>query len=103
MRASNQPRGPHMSNEERLTRLEITIENINHTLYRLDKRFDEVDKRFELIDKKFELIDNKIDKLRSDINGNNIDINNRLWMLFRWMIGLIFGLAVIMGHGFHWF
>lgn len=82
--------GDDMKNdhESRLTRLEVTIENINGTLGRIEKRFDQIDKRFDLMDQK---IDSKFDSL-----------NNRIWFNFYWMIG---GFATILGvlaHGLHW-
>ncbi len=36
---------PNNNHESRITRLEVTIENINETLVRFEKRFDKIDNR----------------------------------------------------------
>lgn len=69
------------SDEVRLALLEQSINNINDTLIRFEKRFDKIDERFDKIDK----------EMKSD---------------FRWLItifgGLMLGLAGLVAHGFHW-
>lgn len=62
------------SNERRLTILEESINNINNTLVRFEKRFDQIDAKFEKIDSKFE-------RLESENKTH-----------FRWVIGSILGL-----------
>jgi hypothetical protein len=41
---------PNNNHESRITRLEVTIENINETLVRFEKRFDKIDERFDKLD-----------------------------------------------------
>lgn len=71
----------HYDHESRIVRLETTIENINQTLIRMEKRFDG--------------IDNKLDKLDS-----------RIWFVFCFLLTTMLGgftaLLGVMAHGFHW-
>ena|ERR1700733_14946062 len=74
--------------DTRVALLEQSVENIHHTLIRLetklDKRFDAIDKRFDEMDKKFE---GKHTKLEDKMDGQ-----------FRWVMGSIFGIYIsIMG------
>ena len=70
------------SDDVRLALLEQSINNINDTLVRFEKRFDNNDNEFKSIQL----------EMRSD---------------FRWLVsifsGLMLSLAGIMAHGFHWF
>lgn len=45
------------NHESRITRLEVTIENINQTLIRFDKRFDDLEDKFE---SHFNKLDNRM-------------------------------------------
>lgn len=94
--------GNNMKNdhESRIVRLEVTIESINQTLIRFEKRFDSIDKRF--------------DKLETDMkynfesmNSRFETINNRMWSNFLWLLSAMFLfsgiLCGIMAKGFHWF
>ena len=71
----------HYSDDVRLALLEQSVNNINDTLVRFEKRFDRIDDQFEAIK----------DNMKSD---------------FRWLVtifgSLILGLSGIMAHGFHW-
>jgi len=77
------------SDETRLALLEQSINNINDTLIRFEKRFDRIDDQFKGVNDEFKSIR---DEMKSD---------------FRWIItifgGLMLGLAGLMAHGFHWF
>ena len=89
--------------ENRLTRVEVTIENINETLIRFEKsmnnRFDTMDKRldsFELkMDKGFDSLELKMDRGFQIING-------RIWNNFYWIIGGFVGILGILAHAIHW-
>jgi len=69
------------TDDVRLALLEQSVNNINDTLVRFEKRFDRIDDQFETIKS----------SMQSD---------------FRWLVtifgGLILGLSGIMAHGFHW-
>jgi len=70
------------SDEVRLALLEQSINNINTTLIRFEKRFDQLDERYN--------------QMESSIK---VDIR---W-LFSIMIGGFAGMFAIMAHGFHWY
>ncbi len=78
----------HYSDDVRIALLEKSINIINDTLVRFEKRFDNIDNQFKVIDNEFKSIRNE---MKSD---------------FRWLVtifgGLILGLSGIMAHGFHW-
>jgi len=81
---------PHQySDETRLTILELSINNINNTLVRFEKRFDQIDNKFDKVNEKLETI----------LKESNAD--------FRWLVKFIIstsiGLGALMAHGFHWF
>lgn len=65
-----------------LALLEQSINHINETLKRFDKRFD--------------VMEAKMDKMDSRIDSN-----------FKWTFGLMYssiaGILVLIGHQFHWF
>lgn len=65
----------NFDHESRITRLEVIIENINHTLIRLDKRMDVIEK----------------------------DIKDNFKWTITTMIGFALVLCGIMARGFHWF
>lgn len=67
--------------ENRITRLEVVIENIAQTLSRLE---------------------GKIDGLDSDMKQGFKDINNRLWTNFFWMVGGFAGVLGIVAHAMKW-
>jgi hypothetical protein len=68
----------HYSDDVRLALLEQSITNINDTLVRFEKRFDNIDEQFK--------------NIRSEMKSD-----------FRWLLTIISALAGIMAHGFHWF
>jgi molecular chaperone GrpE (heat shock protein) len=65
----------------RIARLETTIDNINQTLIRIEKKLDNLEDKTE--------------------NGFN-KINNRIWINFYWTIGGFATILAIMAHGFKW-
>ena len=79
----------------RLALLEQSIEHLNATLQRFEKRFDRIDARFEQIDVKFAHVDAKFEKLDSRIDSN-----------FKWLLSVMiagFGsLLGIIAHTQHW-
>lgn len=74
------------SDDVRLALLEQSINNINDTLVRFEKRFDKIDEKLDTIEK----------SIRTDMRSD-----------FRWLVtifgGLLLGLSGVMAHGFHWF
>lgn len=60
--------------EARIVRLEVTIENINATLIRLE----------------------------TNIDSNFKSLNDRLWTNFFWMLGGFIGLLSLLAHSFGW-
>ncbi len=84
------------SEETRISLLELSIQHINETLLRLEKRFDKIDSKFDKVDSRLESIDNKID-------------SNFKWLLSFVLSGLglmisgFAGIFAIMAHGFKWF
>jgi uncharacterized protein YpuA (DUF1002 family) len=80
---------PQHTDDTRLTILELSINNINSTLVRFEKRFDQIDNKFDKVDEKLETI----------LKESNAD--------FRWLVKFIIsasvGLGALMAHGFHWF
>lgn len=68
----------HITDDNRLTRLEVVIESINETLKRLDSRMDR--------------IESKLDKLE-----------DRLWTHFYWTITGFTGTWVMLAKVLHWF
>ncbi len=67
----------HHSEDTRIALLEQSINNINETLIRFEKRFDQLDAKIE-------------------------SINNRLWSIFRWTIGGFVGTWGMLAHVLHW-
>ena len=65
------------NHESRITRLEVTIENINQTLASINRNLEHIDA--------------KIEKL-----------NDRLWTNFFWMIGGFASILAVIAHAFHW-
>lgn len=88
------------SQEVRISLLEQSMNHINETLMRIEKRFDRIDDRFTFLeaklDKKFDDSDKKLDKFDA-----------RLWTNFYWILGTVFTLcsvlAGLMAKGFNWF
>lgn len=78
----------NMDHESRITRLEVTNENICQTLIRLEKNIDDgfkdIDKRFDKIDQRFGSID------------------NRLWVNFYWSVGAFAGVLTLLARILHW-
>ncbi len=77
------------TDQTRLALLEQSINNINNTLIRFEKRFDKLDVRFDRVDEQLNVI-------RKESNSD-----------FKWLLtifgGLIFSLFGIMAHSLHWF
>lgn len=84
------------SDDARLTILENSVKNINDTLIRFEKRFDQLDAKLERIDAKFDRIDAKFERINDAMKSD-------LRWTFTVFSGLILGLAGVMAHGFHWF
>ena len=71
-----------LEDRDRLTRVEVKVEEIDKRFEQVDKRFEQIDKRFEQIDKRFEQIDSRLERLE----------NIMMWgfgLLFTTMIGLV--------------
>ncbi len=76
------------SEDTRLALLEQSIEHLNATLQRFEKRFDHIDAKFDHIDAKFEKLDSRID-------------SNFKWLLSIMLAGFGSLLGVI-AHTQHW-
>ncbi len=76
------------NHESRITRLEVTIENINQTLSRMEKRFDNIDSNF------------------LDMRKEMLEIRKEGWSQFKWLFSLYTAGAIsllgVMARGFHW-
>ncbi len=64
--------------------LEHSINHINDTLCRFEKRFDKIDDHFN--------------EMRAEFK----DVRKEMKYDFRFLIGAICALAGVMAHGFHW-
>lgn len=78
--------------EGRVTRIELSIESINQTLIRLEKRMESIDNK---MDGSLKVLDNKI-----DVGFKSL--NDRLWNNFYWMIGGFTGVLGILARVLHW-
>ena len=78
--------------EGRVTRIELSIENISQTLLRLEKRIDSIDNK---MDSTLKGLDNKI-----DVGFKSL--NDRLWNNFYWMIGGFTGVLGLLAKVLHW-
>jgi len=89
----------HYSDDVRLALLEQSINNINNTLVRFEKRFDNIDSELREIRNEFS------GELKG-VRGEFKSIRSEMKSDFRWIVtifgGLMLGLAGIMTHGFHW-
>ncbi|KTD27502.1 SlyX family protein [Legionella micdadei] len=100
------------SGDTRLALLEHTINDINKTLERFEKRFDRLE---EKIDSQWGAMNSKIDSQSSSINskidGQNSSINSKIDSHYRTTINMLLGLyggviAVLVtaiGKAYHWF
>ena len=88
------------NNDVRLALLEQSINNINDTMIRFERRFDK--------------LDTELKEFRQDVNSkletfnNRLEtFNNRLWVNFYWILGTMFTLACagagVLAKGFGWF
>lgn len=74
---------PHQHSEDtRIALLEQSINNINNTLVRFEKRFDRIDAKLESM---------------------QIESNSDFRWLVKFIISTSVGLSALMAHGFHWF
>ena len=73
----------HMKNdhESRITRLEVTIENINQTLIR---------------------VENRLEHLENKIDDGFKSLNNRIWNNFYWMVAGFGSVLTLIAHSLHW-
>ena len=69
------------NHESRITRLEVTIENINESLKQINNKIDQNSTQ----------INNKIDKL-----------DNRIWQIMFFIVSGFAALLAVMAHGFKW-
>lgn len=83
-------------NENRITRLEVTIENINHTLSRLESKMDS---GFTHLNGR---MDDGFKSLNDRMNEGFKGIDNRIWANFYWMIGGFASILMILAHAQHW-
>jgi chromosome segregation ATPase len=91
--------------EERLSLLEVKMEEIGTTLVRIegvlgslfqmvqgiDRRFNELDQRVDRLDQRFNELDRRVDKLdlRFDRLDQRVDrLDERVVKLFLWVIGI---------------
>lgn len=91
------------SDKIRLVVLENTIDKVNDSLKRIEKRFDKVDSRLDFIevkfDKKFEQIDGRFDNIDGRFEQTNREIlyvHKENQVQFRWIMGAILGLYGIL-------
>ncbi len=93
--------GESMKENTQIALLKQSIEHINETMMRMEKRFDQLDHRFDYlekkmddgfskIDKKFDKVDEKLEKLDDKIEH----VRRQSWSQFRWIIGAIVALFV---------
>jgi uncharacterized coiled-coil protein SlyX len=68
----------NLTEDTRLALLEQSINHINETLKRMEKRFDLMDQKFE-------------------------SLNNKLWSMQLWIIGGFASILLIIAHSLHWF
>lgn len=84
------------SDDTRLALLEQSINNINDTLIRFEKRFDKLDNEFKVINNEFKGINNEFKSIRAEMRSD-----------FRWLLTIISGSTIglfgILAHGFKWF
>src|SRR5258706_2787878 len=77
--------------ESRITRLEVTIENINQALIRLDNHIENIRKDntmfYESIIKRFEKQEGKIDDYYQRTQKSIESINSRMWTNMYWYVG----------------
>jgi hypothetical protein len=70
--------------ESRITRLEVTNENINATLLRLEKKMDDG----------FYKLDLRIDNLETKFNGRLERLDSRLWQIMLLMGTTVLGFII---------
>jgi len=78
--------------EGRVTRIELSVESINQTLLRLEKRIDSIDSKMDITLKS---LDTKMD-------SGFKSLNDRLWNNFYWMIGGFTSILGILAKVLHW-
>lgn len=84
--------------ESCITRLEVTIENIDKTLNRMENKFDD---KFSEMDKKIDKLDLKMDKIETISASRMEKLDNRLWqIIFLLLSSSIIGL--VLGKIFPW-
>jgi uncharacterized coiled-coil protein SlyX len=75
--------------DTRIALLEQSINNINDTMLRMEKRFDR--------------LESKVDNISKEMKEGFKDCNNRIWNNFYWNLAALTGLGALMAHGFKWF
>lgn len=90
---------PSYSHDHRLTRLELTIENIDKALIRMENRFDTLEHKLDNVELK---LGNKLGDIDKKFDGRFDSLNNRIWYNFYWMIAGFVGLLGVLAHGFKW-
>jgi uncharacterized coiled-coil protein SlyX len=93
--------------ETRLSLLEQSINNINDTLMRFEKRFDKMDDKIEKLNRE---IKEEIKFLDTKFESRFDKFDSRMWQTFVWTMSgfgaTIAGFVTILGvmaHGFKWF
>lgn len=79
------------SDEVRLALLEQSINNINDTMVRFERRFDQIDAKFDHIDSKFNHIDAKFNHIDSKFEQLRAEGRSQ----HKWTLSLISGLYFI--------
>jgi chromosome segregation ATPase len=95
------------NHETRIALLEQSIDNINGTMLRMEKRFDQIDQRFIDFEKRMDARFDKVDRKFEEMEKKLESFNNRSWTNFYWILATMFTLACAgagaLAKGFHWF
>lgn len=102
MVAKNKHADIQFSEDTRLALLEQSIEHLNETLRRFEKRFDQIDARFEQIDAKFDRIDVRFERIDAKFDKLDARIDSNFKWLLSIMIAGFSSLLGIIAHTQHW-